>query len=179
MKIVGFGFYCGYGNGHYAARFDRNHMVLILQNTLDSQEFIAVDHSAIALIKVRVHDDIGDSRFVFEAQEDKSFRGSRPLPRNHASCHAGVLAVWQPGHVETVVRAYLTPRFGNEIAEDIKPLDIQRWLKSLHDDTGLAWTTISKMRCNALRFFPSSRARFFRLNPGYRLAIAKPRWIAV
>jgi integrase len=49
-------------------------------------------------------------------------------------------------HVETVVRAYLTPRFGNEIAEDIKPLDIQRWLKSLHDDTGLAWTTISKMR---------------------------------
>jgi len=37
-------------------------------------------------------------------------------------------------HVETVVRAYLTPRFGNEIAEDIKPLDIQRWLKSLHDD---------------------------------------------
>jgi integrase len=49
-------------------------------------------------------------------------------------------------HVEHVVRAYLVPRFGNEIAEDIKPLDIQRWLKSLHENNGLAWTTIAKMR---------------------------------
>jgi len=44
------------------------------------------------------------------------------------------------------VRAYLVPRFGNEIAEDIKPLDIQRWFKSLHETGGLAWTTIAKMR---------------------------------
>jgi len=50
------------------------------------------------------------------------------------------------GHVEQVVRAYLIPRFGDEIAEDIKPFDIQRWLKSLHEPGGLAWTTISKMR---------------------------------
>lgn len=50
------------------------------------------------------------------------------------------------GHVEQVVRAYLVPRFGHEIAEDIKPFDIQRWLKSLHETKGLAWTTISKMR---------------------------------
>src|SRR5216684_3407125 len=49
-------------------------------------------------------------------------------------------------HVEQVVRAYLVPRFGHEIAEDIKPFDIQRWLKSLHETNGLAWTTISKMR---------------------------------
>src|SRR5258708_10057740 len=49
-------------------------------------------------------------------------------------------------HVEQVVRAYLVPRFGNEIAEDIKPFDIQRWLKSLHETNGLAWPTISKMR---------------------------------
>jgi integrase len=49
-------------------------------------------------------------------------------------------------HVEQIVRAYLVPRFGNEIAEDIKPLDIQRWLKSLHEGNGLAWTTIAKMR---------------------------------
>ena len=32
-------------------------------------------------------------------------------------------------HVEQIVRAYLIPRFGNEIAKDIKSLDIQRWLK--------------------------------------------------
>jgi integrase len=45
-----------------------------------------------------------------------------------------------------IVRAYLVPRFGNEIAQDIKPLDIQRWFKSLHETGGLAWTTIAKMR---------------------------------
>ena len=49
-------------------------------------------------------------------------------------------------HVKHIVRAYLAPRFGNEIAEDIKPLDIQRWFKSLHETGGLAWTTIAKMR---------------------------------
>jgi len=49
-------------------------------------------------------------------------------------------------HVECVVRQYLIPRFGDEIADYIKPLDIQRWLKSLHTDKALAWTTISKMR---------------------------------
>jgi integrase len=56
-------------------------------------------------------------------------------------------------HVEHVVRAYLVPRFGHEIAEDIKPLDIQRWLKSLHESNGLAWTTISKMRGVMYRIF--------------------------
>jgi site-specific recombinase XerD len=49
-------------------------------------------------------------------------------------------------HVKHIVRAFLIPRFGTEIAEDIKPLDIQRWLKSLHENNGLAWTTIAKMR---------------------------------
>jgi integrase len=49
-------------------------------------------------------------------------------------------------HVEHVVRAYLVSRFGDEIAEDIKSLDIQRWFKSLREMDGLAWTTIAKMR---------------------------------
>ncbi len=48
--------------------------------------------------------------------------------------------------VEHYVRDYLIRRFGEELAEDIKPLEIQRWLKSLHTDKGLAWTTISKIR---------------------------------
>jgi integrase len=48
--------------------------------------------------------------------------------------------------VEHYVRDYLTARWGNEIADDIKPLDLQRWLKSLHTDKGLAWTTIAKLR---------------------------------
>lgn len=45
-----------------------------------------------------------------------------------------------------IVRDYLVPRFGDEVAEDIKPLDIQRWLKSLHTDRQLAWNTVAKMR---------------------------------
>lgn len=47
---------------------------------------------------------------------------------------------------EHIVRDYLIARWGGEIAEDIKPLEIQRWLKSLHTESKLAWTTIAKMR---------------------------------
>jgi integrase len=46
--------------------------------------------------------------------------------------------------VEHIVRDYLIARWGNEIAEDIKALDIQRWLASLRVE--LAWPTIAKMR---------------------------------
>lgn len=48
--------------------------------------------------------------------------------------------------VEHYVRDYLTHRFGEAIAEDIKPLEIQKWLKSLNETNGLAWTTIAKLR---------------------------------
>jgi len=48
--------------------------------------------------------------------------------------------------VEHIVRDYLIARWGDETAEDIKPLDVQRWLKSLHSEKHLAWPTISKMR---------------------------------
>jgi len=48
--------------------------------------------------------------------------------------------------VEHYVRDYLIKRFGDSIAEDIKPLEIQKWLKSLNENNGLAWTTIAKIR---------------------------------
>jgi integrase len=48
--------------------------------------------------------------------------------------------------VEHYVRDYLIKRFGEQIAEDIKPLEIQKWLKSLNETGGLAWTTIAKLR---------------------------------
>lgn len=48
--------------------------------------------------------------------------------------------------VEHYVRDYLVKRFGEQIAEDIKPLEIQKWLKSLNETNGLAWTTIAKIR---------------------------------
>jgi integrase len=50
-----------------------------------------------------------------------------------------------PTHIVGRACDCLVPRFGHEIAEDIKPLDIQRWLKSLHESNGLAWAT-SKIR---------------------------------
>jgi integrase len=55
--------------------------------------------------------------------------------------------------VEHYVRDYLIARWQEQIAEDIKPLEIQRWLKSLHTDNGLAWTTISKIRGIMLRVY--------------------------
>src|SRR5437899_1657805 len=48
--------------------------------------------------------------------------------------------------VEHYVRDYVIKRFGERIAEDIKPLEIQKWLKSLNEMGGLAWTTIAKLR---------------------------------
>ena len=48
--------------------------------------------------------------------------------------------------VEHYVRDYLIARWGNELASDIRPLEIQRWFKSLHTANGLAWTTVSKIR---------------------------------
>jgi len=55
--------------------------------------------------------------------------------------------------VEHYVRDYLCARWGQEIAEQIKPLELQRWLKSLRNDRGLAWTTIAKIRGIMLRIY--------------------------
>src|SRR5438046_6818138 len=41
--------------------------------------------------------------------------------------------------VEHYVRDYVIKRFGERIAEDMKPLEIQKWLKSLNEMGGLAW----------------------------------------
>jgi len=55
--------------------------------------------------------------------------------------------------VEHYVRDYLIKRFGEASADDIKALEIQRWLKSLNEVDGLAWPTISKIRGIMLRIF--------------------------
>jgi hypothetical protein len=65
--------------------------------------------------------------------------------------------------VEHYVRDYLIARWGGEIADDIKPLDLQRWLKSLHTEKKLAWTTIAKIRSIMLRIYKGrhpARARY-------------------
>jgi integrase len=91
-------------------------------------------------ILIRINDDTspGRIRFSFLAEHylkaDFGADAVRPKSENTTSI------------MEHIVRDYLIGRWGNEIAEDIKPLDIQRWLKSLNTESKLAWTTIAKMR---------------------------------
>ena len=82
-----------------------------------------------------------------------AFRRFRESVLLRSECRDILINFWM-GHAD----AEMSSRYGMQLLEDVAFR--QEW-------------------CNALRFFPSSRARFFRLNPGYRLAIAKPRWIAV
>jgi integrase len=89
---------------------------------------------------VRINDLPGDIRTRFDALAEHYLKADfgenavRPKSENTTTI------------TEHIVRDYLLTRWGSEIAQDIKPLDIQRWLKLLHTDHGLAWTTISKMR---------------------------------
>src|SRR5208337_375047 len=89
---------------------------------------------------VRINDDSAHTRIRFNN-----------LAEHYLKADFGTDAI-RPKSVNTIpivehyVRDYLTARWGMEIAEDIKPLELQRWLKSLHDDAGLAWTTIAKIR---------------------------------
>ncbi len=89
---------------------------------------------------VRINEPLRDTRIRFDALAEHYLKADfgenavRPKSDN-------TIAV-----TNHVVRNYLVPRWRNQIADEIKSLDIQRWFRSLHDDSGLAWTTISKMR---------------------------------
>jgi integrase len=89
---------------------------------------------------VRINEDEGDVRIHFNALAEQylklDFGDDAVRPKSTTTIPI----------VEHYVRDYLIARWGNEIAEDIRPLDIQRWLKSLNTDSHLAWTTISKIK---------------------------------
>jgi integrase len=55
--------------------------------------------------------------------------------------------------VRHYVRDYLIPRWGERLAADIQPIEIQRWLVSLHKQEKRAWTTVSKIRGIMLRIY--------------------------
>ena len=90
------------------------------------------------LTKINTEAEVGRIQFKslasFYLEVDFSADAVRPKSANTISI------------VEHYVMDYLVPRWGNEIAEDIKPFEIQKWLLSLHKDNGLAWTTVSKIR---------------------------------
>jgi integrase len=91
-------------------------------------------------ILVRINDAPSTSRLRFNALAEHYLKADfgadavRPKSENTTSI------------TESTVRNYLIDRWGTEIADDIKPLDIQRWLKSLNIESELAWPTISKIR---------------------------------
>jgi integrase len=96
---------------------------------------------------VRINDAPDDGRIKFDA-----------LAEHYLKADFGADAV-RPKSVNTIpivehyVRDYLSNRWGREIAGDIKALELQRWLKTLHDEGKLAWTTISKIRGIMLRIY--------------------------
>ena len=96
---------------------------------------------------VRINDDPVDVRLRFDALAEHYLRNDFGADAVRPKTERTTL------NTQQIVRGYLIPRWGKEIADDIKPLDIQRWLKSLHTDQGLAWTTISKFRGTMLRVY--------------------------
>ena len=48
--------------------------------------------------------------------------------------------------LEHYVRDILIAKWSGEIAEDIEPLEIQKWFNRLHNKDEYPWTTVSKIR---------------------------------
>ena len=48
--------------------------------------------------------------------------------------------------LEHYVRDVLIAKWGDQIAEDIEPLEIQKWFNALHNKEQYGWTTVSKIR---------------------------------
>ena len=51
--------------------------------------------AVVSFEKLRRDDHVGNARFIFEAQEDKSFGSTRPLADNHGASHRHKFAVRQ------------------------------------------------------------------------------------
>jgi integrase len=96
---------------------------------------------------VRINDTPGPGRVSFE------FLAEHYLKADFGSDAVRPKSVNTIPIVEHYVRDYLIERFGEQIADDIKPLEVQKWLKSLHESNGLAWTTVSKIRGLMLRVY--------------------------
>jgi integrase len=88
----------------------------------------------------RINDENADTRIHFNA-----------LAEHYLKSDLGKDAV-RPKSLNTIpivnhyVRDYLVSQWSDKIADEIKPLEIQQWLKSLHDDKNLAWPTVSKIK---------------------------------
>ncbi|MGA9882137.1 MAG: site-specific integrase [Candidatus Acidiferrales bacterium] len=59
--------------------------------------------------------------------------------------------------LEHYVRDILIAKWGEQIAEDIEPLEIQKWCNAMHNKDEYAWTTVSKIRGIMNRIFKVGR----------------------
>jgi integrase len=117
---------------------------LVLDFPKDKDAWREVDRLGLG---VRINDAPGPGRVSFE------FLAEHYLKADFGSDAVRPKSVNTIPIVEHYVRDYLTQRFGEQIADDIKPLEIQKWLKSLNETNGLAWTTVSKIRGIMLRIY--------------------------
>ena len=83
-------------------------------------------------LHTRINEESRDVRIHFDALAEQYLRNDFGADAVRPKTERTVL------NTEYIVRAYLIPRWGDEIAGEIKPLEIQRWLKSLHGEKGLA-----------------------------------------
>jgi integrase len=96
---------------------------------------------------VQINDESCETRIRFDALAEHYLKADFGPDAVRPKTERTVL------NTEQIVHSYLVPQWGREIADDIKPLDIQHWLKSLHAENQLAWTTISKLRGTMLRIY--------------------------
>src|SRR5207302_11058548 len=71
-------------------------MVLILKDAVNPKEFLTVDHHAVLLVKVRIHNHVRNSCLIFQTQKDEALRLSPTLPSDYTSCSPRVLSVLHP-----------------------------------------------------------------------------------
>ena len=84
MEIMGFRFGCGNRNGQDAGSLDRDGMILILRHASNPKEFLTIDHHAVFLVKIRIHNHVRQSCLIFQTQKDDALCCSPPPPNDYA-----------------------------------------------------------------------------------------------
>src|SRR5579885_913777 len=88
MEIVRSGSGIGKVEGPKPNRFDRRHIVNVLQFSFYQQKGRSHQFEAVALKQIRSNDGVRNSSFIFKTQKDKSLGSARPLADNYMTRHA-------------------------------------------------------------------------------------------
>jgi hypothetical protein len=84
VKIMRLRFCSSNRNGQDTGSLDGYRVILILQDAFNPKELLTVDHDAIFLVKVRIHNHVRNSCLIFQTQKDDALRCSRTLPSDYA-----------------------------------------------------------------------------------------------